>query len=79
VRDRIDCAGRVVLILAALAALPVSVLGQDPDPLDVAGKLRFHAESASSPTAVLGIAAYAGALQFANSPTEWGQGAEPYG
>jgi len=45
----------------------------------VADKLRLHAESAYSPTAILGIALYAGALQQADAPKEWEQGAGAYG
>ena len=68
-----------VLILALSAAIPATGFAQSSDALDVNGKLRFHAESTYSPQAMLGIAAYAGVLQAADVPREWGQGAAPYG
>jgi hypothetical protein len=79
VRVRICHTARVVLILAVSVAIPVTTFGQDPGPLDVTGKLLYHAESTYSPSAMLGIAAYAGALQEYNAPREWGQGAGAYG
>jgi hypothetical protein len=45
----------------------------------VTGKLRFHAESTYAPSAIAGLAAYAGILQEADAPKEWGQGATAYG
>lgn len=76
--------GRVAgTILALAVATCVAGIAQtlDPatDPLDWQGKLQFHAESAYGPSAVAGIAAYAGFLQKINSPSEWGQGAGAYG
>ncbi|MDR3718713.1 MAG: hypothetical protein P4K98_07915 [Bryobacteraceae bacterium] len=79
VRVRICHTARVVLILAASVAIPVTTFGQDPDPLGVPGKFLYHAESTYSPTAMLGIAAYAGVLQEYNAPREWGQSAGAYG
>lgn len=70
---------RFAVLLAALAAIPVTTFGQNPDSLDVMDKLRLHAESTYSPSAMLGIAAYAGGLQRADVPKEWGQGAGAYG
>lgn len=69
----------LLLILAVSAAIPATAFGQTPDPLDVTGKLLYHAEATYSPSALLGIAAYAGALQEDNAPKEWGQGAGAYG
>ena len=69
----------LVRILAASVAIPMTGFGQTPESLDVTGKLLYHVESAYSPSAILGIAAYAGALQEINTPTEWGQGAGAYG
>ena len=66
------------LIVAVPVAIPVTAFGQDPDPLDVTGKLLYHGESTYSPTAILEIAAYAGALQEDNAPKEWGQGGGAY-
>ncbi|HXN47821.1 MAG TPA: hypothetical protein VN893_14335 [Bryobacteraceae bacterium] len=63
-----------------LCAVPVTVLAQPVvGSLDLKSKLRFHAESISSPWSLAGSAAYAGLLQEADAPTEWGQGAAAYG
>jgi len=73
---------RAALLLALSAALSVSGFGQQtpPEPpLDVTGKLRFHASNVYSPLSMVGIAAYAGILQADNAPREWGQGASAYG
>ena len=69
----------VGVVLAVLAAIPVVGFGQTLDPLNVTGKLHYHAENTYSPLAILGVAAYAGALQEAGAPTEWGGGAAAYG
>jgi hypothetical protein len=68
----------LTLIVALSAAVPVTGFGQNPDALDVTGKLKFHAESTYSPLSMVGFAAYAGALQALDVPREWGQGAGPY-
>jgi hypothetical protein len=70
---------RVILILTVSAMIPVAGLGQTPEPLDVTGKLQFHAKTTYDPSAIAGMAAYAGILQEAGAPTEWGQGAAAYG
>ncbi len=54
-------------------------MAQPVDGLDVKGKLVFHAESAFSPTSLVGAAAYAGILQADTAPEEWGQGGSAYG
>jgi hypothetical protein len=69
----------VVLTLAVSAAIPATGLGQIPEPLDVMGKLHYHAESTYGPASILGLAAYAAILQEANAPLEWKQGGEAYG
>jgi hypothetical protein len=69
----------VILILTISTVIPVTGFGQAPEPLDVTGKLQFHAKTTYDPSAILGMAAYAGILQEANAPTEWGQGAAAYG
>lgn len=78
-------AGRA-LLLALLMAIPVvgiaqtsAAIIQTPDPLGWKGKLRFHANRAYGPLALVGMAAYAGFLQEINSPKEWGQGGGAYG
>jgi hypothetical protein len=70
---------RIIFALAVWAAIPATGLGQTSDPLDVIGKLHYHAKATYEPLAVAGIAAYAGVLQAAEAPTEWGQGATGYG
>lgn len=67
-----------LLIFAFLAVMPKPGLAQTPEPLGVAGKLRLHAESTFGPMAIVGIAAYAGALQEFSAPMEWGQGGAAY-
>jgi hypothetical protein len=69
----------IALILAVSVAISSTAFGQEPDSLDVTGKLLYHGESTYSPSALLGIAAYAGVLQEFNAPKEWGQGAGAYG
>jgi hypothetical protein len=68
-----------ILIFAVSAAIPVAGVAQTSDALDWKDKLRFHAESTYSPSAILGVALYAGVLQEADAPKEWGQGAAAYG
>ena len=63
---------------ALLLVLTVAGVAQTT-PLDVSGKLRFHAESVYSPLALAGSAAYAGLLQQLDAPKEWGQGSSAYG
>jgi hypothetical protein len=48
-------------------------------PLDVNDKLNFHLQKSVGPWAIVGDAAYAGILQEADTPTEWGQGGSGYG
>jgi hypothetical protein len=48
---------RATLMLTLSLAIPVVGMAQDPDHLDVTGKLRFHASNTVSPTAIAGIAA----------------------
>jgi hypothetical protein len=62
-----------------MAAIPAASLAQAPAPLDLEGKLRFHAENTYNPLAIASFAAYAGFLQEVNSPREWGQGWAAYG
>ncbi len=79
VPTRISREVRIVLAVAVWAASPVRGLSQTPEPLDVVGKLHYHAKATYDPFALAGIAAYAGVLQADNAPTEWGQGAAAYG
>ena len=66
-------------ILALLAAIPVAGIAQTGDPLDVMGKLHYHAQATYGPTSILSDAAYAAILQADAAPTEWRGGAEAYG
>ena len=68
-----------LLTFALLVAMPAAGIAQTSNPLGVADKLRFHAEGTFGPLAIVGIAAYAGALQEFNAPLEWGQGGAAYG
>jgi hypothetical protein len=70
---------RRVFILVVSSTIAIAAFGQTPDALDLEGKLHFHAESTYSPTSITGIVLYAGLLQEANVPREWGQGAGAYG
>ncbi len=67
------------LSVILLCAVPVAVMAQPVGPLDLNGKLRFHVETVASPWSMAGSAAYAGLLQEAGAPEEWGQGAGAYG
>jgi hypothetical protein len=71
-----------ILILAVSSAFPAVSAAQtaaNADALDWQGKLRFHGNDTYGPMAIVGIAAYAGALQAAGAPEEWGGGAGAYG
>lgn len=66
-------------MFALWIAIPKPGLSQTVDPLDWEGKLQFHANATYGPTAIAGLAAYAGFLQAVDSPKEWGGGAGAYG
>jgi hypothetical protein len=76
------------LIFALLMTIPVAGTAQTlqtpqtpqtPEPLDVMGKLNYHAKRTVGPLALVGVAAYAAILQEAHAPEEWNQGGEAYG
>jgi hypothetical protein len=68
------------LVVVLLCAFPVAGIAQSPaPPLDVKGKLRFHAEQTYGPWAIAGSAAYAGILHAIDTPEEWGHGPAGYG
>jgi hypothetical protein len=50
-----------------------------PEALDWNGKLRYHAEAQFGPAALAGAAIYAGVLEAASFPREWGNGVSGYG
>jgi hypothetical protein len=68
-----------LLTLAILVAIPAGGIAQTSDALDVKAKLKFHAKSTFGPAALAGAAIYAGILEEAAFPEEWGQGAKSYG
>jgi hypothetical protein len=67
------------LVMVVLLAAPLVGLAQTEEPLTLTEKLRFHADRTYGPLALLGDAAYAGALQAIGTPDEWRRGAEGYG
>jgi len=68
-----------VVFIAVSAAIPMTGLGQTPEPLDVTGKLKYHVKCTVGPAAILGDVAYAAVLQADNAPLEWKQGGEAFG
>jgi hypothetical protein len=70
---------RTILILAFSLAIPAAGYAQTADALDWKGKFHFHVESTLAPLTIAGAAAYAGILQEADAPQEWGQGGAAYG
>jgi hypothetical protein len=73
----------LLVLLAFSASISMAAMTQPPDPpmdpLDWQGKLQFHAENTYGPSAIVGFAVYAAALQEIDSPKEWGQGSAGYG
>jgi hypothetical protein len=70
---------RSILAIGIVAlAIPLTGLAQSFEPLDVNDKLNYHIKQSVGPLAILGEAAYAGILQEADTPTEWGQGGSAY-
>ncbi len=70
---------RFTLIVGIVLAIPVSGFAQQFTALGVNEKLSYHLKQSAGPLALVGSAAYAGILQAADTPTEWGQGASGYG
>lgn len=67
------------LILALSLLIPAAAVAQNAEPLDVKDKLHFHAKATFGPVALAGAAIYAGIMQEASFPREWGQGVRGYG
>jgi hypothetical protein len=67
------------LVIVLLWAAPLVGLAQTEAPLNLTEKLRFQGERTYGPLALLGNAAYAGALQAIGTPDEWRRGANGYG
>jgi len=70
---------RAMLVVGVVLAIPAMGLAQALLPMDATDKLNFHLQKSVGPLAILGDAAYAGILQEADTPTEWGQGGRGYG
>jgi hypothetical protein len=70
---------RSILVVGIVLAIPVTGLAQQFTALDVIDKLNYHLKQSGGPAALVGDAVYAGILQAADTPTEWGQGGSGYG
>jgi hypothetical protein len=70
---------RSILVIGIILAIPAMGLAQPFMALGVNDKLDFHVKQSVGPLALVGDAAYAGILQEADTPTEWGQGGSGYG
>jgi len=70
---------RSILFIGLALAIPISGFAQDFVALSVTEKLSYQVRQSIGPLALLGDAAYAGILQEADTPTEWGQGGSGYG
>ena len=68
----------ILAIGIVVLAIPLTGVAQSFEPLDVNDKLDYHIKQSLGPLAILGDAAYAGILQEADTPTEWGQGGSAY-
>lgn len=69
---------RSILVIGIVLAIPVTGIAQPFMALEANDKLDFHIKQSVGPLAVVGSAAYAGILQAADTPTEWGQGGSGY-
>lgn len=69
---------KTVPILALVCVFSVAGIAQTEEPLDVSGKLRYHAGKTYGPGSIAVSGVKAGYLQMTDSPTEWGQGASGY-
>ena len=73
---------RPIFVLGMALAIPlvgIAQIAQSLLPMDVNDKLNFHVQKSVGPLAIVGDLAYAGILQEADTPTEWGQGWRNYG
>ncbi|MDP3001380.1 MAG: hypothetical protein Q8N47_28105 [Bryobacterales bacterium] len=69
---------KTVPIIVLMCAFSVAGIAQTEEPLDVNGKLRYHAAKTFGPGSIAVSGVKAGYLQMTDSPTEWGQGASGY-
>jgi hypothetical protein len=65
--------------IGMVLAIPIAGLSQTSTPLGWNEKFTYHLEQSVGPLALVGDAAYAGILQAADTPPEWGQGGSGYG
>lgn len=70
---------RSILIVGIVFAIPIIGLAQSFTSLDVTDKLNYQIRQSVGPLALLGDAVYAGILQEADTPAEWGQEGSAYG
>jgi len=70
---------RSISVIAIALSIPLAGLAQPLTPMDVKDKLTYQIKQTVGPLALVGDAAYAGLLQAADTPTEWGQGGSGYG
>jgi hypothetical protein len=70
---------RFILYASIALAVPLTGWAQPFVALTTQEKLSIHVKNSFGPLALAGIAAYAGILQEADAPMEWGQGAQGYG
>ena len=70
---------RSILVIGIVLAIPVAGVAQGFVEMGVNDKLAFQIKQSLGPLALIGEAAYAGILQEADTPTEWGQGGSGYG
>lgn len=70
---------RKISVIGIVLAIPVMGLAQQFTALGLDDKLNYHLKQSVGPLALIGDAAYAGILQEADTPTEWGQGGSGYG
>jgi hypothetical protein len=70
---------RFMLYASVALAIPLVGLAQPFVALNTQEKVSLHVKYSFGPLALVGAAAYAGILQEADTPTEWGQGGSGYG
>jgi hypothetical protein len=77
--SRRGVSARSIPVIAIALAIPLAGLAQPLTPMDVKDKLNYQIKQSLGPLALVGDAAYAGLLQAADTPAEWGQGGSGYG
>ena len=77
--SRRGVSARSIPVIAIAFSIPLAGLAQPLTPMDVNDKLTYQIKQSLGPLALVGDAAYAGLLQAADTPAEWGQGGSGYG